>query len=734
MMRLIRFLAVALFGFLLPALAAGQPGDFLPSVPTGSIEVALSPFASGLGGTINGVDQGTLTKIVPFPDGSGRNLVSTIGGTLRVTDSSGNPLDSPLGGAYLDLTTPNTQVNPFAFGTLSVAFHPEFATPNAAGFGKLYTVVTEQAFSDVTDYDFEPTFGSLNNHAEIVTEFTVSPDAINSNRLLPGDVTRRDLFSVRQPDAEHNIGDLAFDENNLLYISVGDGLFDFNGGAITQAAGNATSLSDPFGSILRIDPLGNNSANGQYGIPTGPGGNVLANDGDSNTLGEIFSYGHRNPFRISYDEPTQQLFVGEVGQFNIEEVNISQNGGNFGWPWLEGTFLVNQSNAFDLTLDADTDGDGVGQFSQTNGLIEPVFQYDHQEGVSVAGGFVYRGTQLPDLVGQYVFGDFGGGSTPSALFAGDPTTGQFERLNVVDSSLPSNVVSFGVDAAGELFVLGLDGTIFSIVAPEEAPPQQVLNSSFEDNGGSLAGWTSFFDIGPNIAVSDLPDQDGNATDGPNSLQFTGQFNGGFNFQGIFQNFAIDGGDRILASVESLVRSLDSLTGEARAELSIEYFDVAGGAVGTPNFLGEVEAVLANASSTEDEFLLNVIQDIAPANAVEARFVLTFLQFDNGDTGSVFLDAAAFLVVETGDYDADGLVDADDFELFSNTFGGSVSEAGLGADGNRDGVVSAADFVIFRDSLAAGSSLEGSVVAIPEPLGLTLSLGGCLALLGRRSFR
>ena len=719
MLSLSRF--AALFALLLAA-APALAQDFLPTVPTGSIEVAVAPFAGGLGGSIGGVNQLFATKMVPFPDGSGRNLVSTLGGALRVVDSSGGFLDAPLGGPYLDMTTAQTDIFNGAYGTTTVAFHPDFANQGAAGFGKIYTILTEQERANLADYDFQPTLGSINDHTEVIAEFTVAPGAIASNRLLPGDVTRRDLLTIRQPDPEHNYGDLVFDENNLMYISAGDGIFDFNGGALYPEAQNAQDLSTPYGKILRIDPLGANSANGQYGVPAA---NVFASDGDANTLGEVFSYGHRNPFRLSYDEPTGRLFVGEVGQFNIEEVNISTNGANYGWPDLEGTFLLNPDNAFDLTLDADANNNGVGDFSEANGYVEPLFQYDHQDGISVTGGFVYRGSRLPALQGKYVFADLGGGGggLPPGLFVGDPDTGDFERVNVTGGrgSLPTRLLSFGTDAAGEIYVMGTGGTIVTLIDPNDIPPPELFNGSFEENGGSLDGWVGF----GAVAVTDEPTQDGEPLDGPNSARLSGQNNGGFNFNGLFQGLSIEGGERLRVDVSSLVRSLDSIVGnDATAEIKIEYYTAFGAEIFGPDFIRQEVVQLADGSSPEDVWVAATVEDIAPANAVEARVTLIFLQPDNGDTGSVHFDDLGFLVVEAGDYNADGVVDTADYDLWETTFGQSVSLAGLGADGNRDGVVDTADYTVWRDAaIAAG-------VAVPEPTTVAMAMmallspGGC----------
>ena len=365
--------------FVAMAPVAFAADDWLPTVETGNELVEITPFLLGVRGEVAGVDQFFPTKMVPIPDGSGRLVISTFGGLLRVVDSNGTFLDTPLGGAYLDSTTADTEIAQGAYGMTSVAFHPDFANAETDGFGKFYTLVTESAKSDPSDYDFQPVIGVLNQHAAVLVEYTVDPAALRDNRLFTSgenqNVTRRELFVAQEPDDEHNFGDLSFDANNLLYITSGDGLFKFNGG-VNPEAFNAQSLATPLGKVLRINPTGNNSVNGRYGVPIGTDGNVLATDSDGNTLGEIYSYGHRNPWRISVDATSGAVLVGDVGHFNIEEVNRIQNGGNYGWPNLEGTFLISQDNGFDLTFDVDLDNNGVGDLADANGMIEPLYQYD----------------------------------------------------------------------------------------------------------------------------------------------------------------------------------------------------------------------------------------------------------------------------------------------------------------------------------------------------------------------
>jgi hypothetical protein len=218
---------------------------------------------------------------------------------------------------------------------------------------------------------------------------------------------------VDWPQFNHDGGDLAFGPDGNLYISMGDGggaddaddqEFVVADGALPantapmvghQGDGNAQKLNTPLGKILRIDVRGRNSANGQYGIPAdnpfviGPG------------LDEIFAFGFRNPFRMSFDSVTGALYLGDVGQNDIEEVDLVVKGGNYGWNAKEGTlfFHINGNNEGFASL--------MDNGRATTDMINPIAQYDtHAEGHSVIGGFVYHGSRLPQLRGRYVFAEF----------------------------------------------------------------------------------------------------------------------------------------------------------------------------------------------------------------------------------------------------------------------------------------------------------------------------------------
>ncbi|MGH7321083.1 MAG: PQQ-dependent sugar dehydrogenase [Candidatus Rokuibacteriota bacterium] len=183
---------------------------------------------------------------------------------------------------------------------------------------------------------------------------------------------------------------------------VADGALPANTGPMVghQGDGNAQKLNTPLGKILRIDVNSNDSANGQYGIPAD--NPFVAGAG----LDEIFAFGFRNPYRFSFDSATGALYAGNVGQNDIEEVELVVKGGNYGWNLQEGTlfFYINGNDEGFASLQPDP------ARLIPAGLIDPIAQYDtHGEGHSVIGGFVYHGNRIPQLQGRYVFGEFSAG-------------------------------------------------------------------------------------------------------------------------------------------------------------------------------------------------------------------------------------------------------------------------------------------------------------------------------------
>lgn len=291
-------------------------------------------------------------------------------------------------------------------GFLGVAFHPDFQQN-----GRFYTYTSEPNAGAPT---FPTTIpgGSTADHQNVVAEWHAVSPADPTQGVDPA--SRRELMRVDWPQFNHDGGDMAFGPDSFLYISMGDGggADDADGqefvvadGALPantapivghQGDGNAQKLNVPLGKILRIDVNGTNSANGQYGIP--PDNPFV---GAAGVVQEIFAFGFRNPFRFSFDPNTGTLLVGDVGQNDIEEVDVVVKGGNYGWNAKEGTLFFNingTEEGFAGTVDN-------GRASAD--MIDPIAQYDtHGEGHSVIGGFVYHGSRIPQLRGRYVFGEF----------------------------------------------------------------------------------------------------------------------------------------------------------------------------------------------------------------------------------------------------------------------------------------------------------------------------------------
>lgn len=239
------------------------------------------------------------------------------------------------------------------------------------------------------------------------------------------------ILSYSQPFGNHNGGQLRFGPDGYLYIASGDG------GGSGDPNENAQNRRNLLGKILRIDvdAAGNGS---NYGIP--PSNPFVGNEQGFSE--EIFAYGLRNPFRFSFDAETGLLWAGDVGQNRFEEINIIENGNNYGWNIVEG------NECFEPAEDCDR-----------TGLTDPVFVYDHSNNDrSVTGGFVYRGDWLPGLHGRYVYADFISGRIWSLDAS---TTENPENQLIENTDLP--ISSFGVDASNELYFTAFDGTVYHFV-------------------------------------------------------------------------------------------------------------------------------------------------------------------------------------------------------------------------------------------------------------------------------
>jgi glucose/arabinose dehydrogenase len=252
-----------------------------------------------------------------------------------------------------------------------------------------------------------------------ISRFAVT--AADAMQADPG--SEQVLLAYQQPLANHNGGKIAFGPDGLLYIAVGDG----GGGGDPQ--NNAQNRTNLLGSILRIDV---NASTGSlpYAIP---GDNPFV----GNTQGyreEIFAFGLRNPWKFSFDHETGKLWAADVGQNRLEEINIIEKGGNYGWRIMEGTACYNPS-----------------QNCNQEGLLLPVYEYAHSAGIgrSITGGYVYRGTRLPALQGHYIYGDYISGNIWALSLR--------ENGTVASNTLLANagflISSFGEDHDREILVL-----------------------------------------------------------------------------------------------------------------------------------------------------------------------------------------------------------------------------------------------------------------------------------------
>ncbi|OGF55066.1 MAG: hypothetical protein A2Z21_04555 [Candidatus Fraserbacteria bacterium RBG_16_55_9] len=276
-------------------------------------------------------------------------------------------------------------------GLLSVAFHPDYKNN-----GRFFV-----------DYTRKP------DDATVVAEYHVSsnPDIADPN-------SERVILIVPQPFDTHKGGQLQFGPDGMLYIALGDG------GGKGDPMGNAQNLGTLLGDLLRIDV--------DHGSPY-----VIPSDNPfvsaAGAQGEIWASGFRNPWRFSFDRCGGRLWLSDVGQESFEEIDLLEKGSNYGWSVMEGIHCYQPT-------------EGCNQ----NGLQLPIAEYSHDVGCAIVGGYVYRGTKYPALVGHYLFGDFCTGKIWSLILT---DTGDWTMTELLDADI--RISSFGEDERGELYVLDL---------------------------------------------------------------------------------------------------------------------------------------------------------------------------------------------------------------------------------------------------------------------------------------
>jgi glucose/arabinose dehydrogenase len=378
----------------------GSDGPSVTSAPPTASPTPFDPAAASFALELVAEIPGRPLAVVNAGDGTGRLFVAEQGGRVLVVQG-GSVSERP----FLDVTSRTAAGG--ERGLLGLAFHPRYPDD-------------PRVFVNYTDLEGDT----------VVSSFTVDPDD-------PASVDRASevvVLQIDQPFANHNGGAIVFGPDGMLYVATGDG------GSGGDPHDNGQRLDTLLGKILRLDV--DRTENGRaYGIPAD---NPFV--GRGNARAEIWLYGLRNPFRISFDRATGDLWMGDVGQGAYEEIDVARaasgGGTNFGWARMEGFHCF-------------PSGEGCARPE----LALPVAEYGHDRGCAVTGGVVYRGSTVPSLVGGYVFADYCSGFMwVLDAAATDPR----EPRLVVESG--RRLAGFGEDEAGELYVADLDGALLRVVA------------------------------------------------------------------------------------------------------------------------------------------------------------------------------------------------------------------------------------------------------------------------------
>jgi len=460
---------------------------YLPAISNGNVIILLQPVATGMAAPDYAISP---------PGDTNRLFVVEQRGLLRIIQNGALLPDSALD-IQSRVAPPLVPSNANdERGFLGLAFHPGFTNPASPGFRTLYTYNSETNPAATLPTYPVPT-ASANSYKNVVNEWKIS----TTNDNVVDATSRREVISFGKTAGNHNGGTIAFGPDGYLYLGLGDG-GDANdvGASHIEPGGNAQNLSTPLGKFLRFNPLNpaltsgpdTISSNGQYRIPTS---NPFQGAGQ---VPEIYALGVRNPYRFAFDRLNGDLILADVGQNNIEEIDRVVLGGNYGWPIKEGDFLFNRTNG--PAGAAGTIGIPPGNRSPgvPAGLIDPIvgtlatLEYDHNDGISITGGFVYRGTAMPELYGKYIFGDLALQPSPRAngrIFYADLQTGiikafplfQFGGSAILPNGL--TVHGFGEDGDGELYALvtnssanGTGGIVYKLVP---------LRLAIQRNGGML---------------------------------------------------------------------------------------------------------------------------------------------------------------------------------------------------------------------------------------------------------
>ncbi len=459
----------------------GPPPPPPISSPHGTRDPFPNPIPAEQGAIkVNFVEFATLPDVeglparpmlMTFEPGTRRMFVNDMHGALYSVSGDGKTVTP-----YLDHRGSQwglqVQFANFERGFQSFAFHPQFNERGARGYGKIYTYL--DTANQAPTPDWVPPGGRKSHHAVLLEWTAANPAAATFDGGAP-----RELMRWERPFVNHNGGQLGFNplarpgspDHGLLYVGNADG------GSGGDPMNLAQNLGSTFGKILRIDPLGNNSANGKYGIPKD---NPFVNDNDPNTLGEIYAYGARNPQRFAWDSKTGTMYMADIGQGIIEEVGPVTKGANLGWRVWEGSyrFVAGQEVSMETPRSDPKVTYPVVEYAQLDPLLMP--------SAAVTMGYVYRHNRLPQLSNLLLFGDNPSGEMFYVHADKLPNGGQdairrilfndkgqaktlrqlVEESNVARGRKTSNRVDlrFGEGPDGRIFILNKwDGVIREIV-------------------------------------------------------------------------------------------------------------------------------------------------------------------------------------------------------------------------------------------------------------------------------
>lgn len=383
-----RPLVRTLLGVVVALAAPGCTDSVSPMpAPEGALEVVVDGLASPVH--------------LAAPPGDDRLFVVEQSGRILVVEG-----DALRPTPFLDITSLTDAVG--ERGLLGLAFHPQYASN-----GYFYV-----------DY--------TNNSGDTrVVRYTVSADP-----YVADPASALTILAVDQPYANHNGGQIAFGPDGMLYVGLGDG------GSAGDPHDHGQNPATLLGSILRLDVDGGTP----YAVPSD---NPFVDDADA--APEIWAFGLRNPWRFSFDRANGDVYIGDVGQGELEEISYqpasSGGGENYGWRIMEGSSCYLPSSGCEQSV-----------------LVLPVHDYSHQDGnCSVTGGFVYRGSASPTLAGRYFFADWCGTWIRSFRMSGGSAVDLVDHTDAFGEV--TSITSFGEDGFGELYVVSQPGTIYRIVEP-----------------------------------------------------------------------------------------------------------------------------------------------------------------------------------------------------------------------------------------------------------------------------